>query len=248
MSRHRRSSRPLQRGVQPSRRRRGDGRDDRRLRVREHVTTERCSATKDRRRCARRGRSSSPRHPTRDFDGEDVIVAGDRCVVQWVYTWTNDDGTTSSLRGVDVLRVPRRQGRREVRVREGLTSVDATEVAPVALAVAHVLAPRCAGCRRRRPSRDGSSPARRAPSRRAGTTIPFGTTAPAPTNAPASITARCSTIEPVPISAPSCTVQHSRCARWPITTSSPTTVGVIGVVWRTAPSCTDVRAPTRITP
>jgi cation diffusion facilitator family transporter len=43
--------------------------------------------------------------PDARFDGEDVIVAGDRCVVQWVYTWTNDDGTTSSLRGVDVLRV-----------------------------------------------------------------------------------------------------------------------------------------------
>ena len=43
--------------------------------------------------------------PSAHFEGEDVIVAGDRCVVQWVYTWTNDDGTTSSLRGVDVLRV-----------------------------------------------------------------------------------------------------------------------------------------------
>jgi cation diffusion facilitator family transporter len=43
--------------------------------------------------------------PDARFDGEDVIVAGDRCTVQWVYTWTNDDGTPSSLRGVDVLRV-----------------------------------------------------------------------------------------------------------------------------------------------
>ncbi len=43
--------------------------------------------------------------PDAHFEGEDVIVAGDRCVVQWVYTWTNEDGTTSSLRGVDVLRV-----------------------------------------------------------------------------------------------------------------------------------------------
>jgi hypothetical protein len=25
--------------------------------------------------------------------------------VQWRYIWTNDDGSTSSLRGVDVLRV-----------------------------------------------------------------------------------------------------------------------------------------------
>ena len=43
--------------------------------------------------------------PDAHFDGDDVIVAGDRCVVQWTYTWTNDDGSTSSLRGVDVLRV-----------------------------------------------------------------------------------------------------------------------------------------------
>jgi ketosteroid isomerase-like protein len=43
--------------------------------------------------------------PDAHFDGEDVIVAGDRCVVQWKYTWTNDDGTTTSLRGVDVMRV-----------------------------------------------------------------------------------------------------------------------------------------------
>jgi cation diffusion facilitator family transporter len=43
--------------------------------------------------------------PTAHFDGEDVIATGDRCVVQWRYTWTNDDGTTSALRGVDVLRV-----------------------------------------------------------------------------------------------------------------------------------------------
>jgi cation diffusion facilitator family transporter len=43
--------------------------------------------------------------PHAHFEGEDVIVAGDRCVVQWVYTWKNDDGGTDSLRGVDVIRV-----------------------------------------------------------------------------------------------------------------------------------------------
>jgi cation diffusion facilitator family transporter len=43
--------------------------------------------------------------PDAHFDGEDVIVAGDRCVVQWVYTWTDDDGTKRALRGVDVIRV-----------------------------------------------------------------------------------------------------------------------------------------------
>ena len=43
--------------------------------------------------------------PTARFDAEDVITTGDRCVVQWRYTWTNDDGTTDSIRGVDVIRV-----------------------------------------------------------------------------------------------------------------------------------------------
>jgi ketosteroid isomerase-like protein len=43
--------------------------------------------------------------PDAHFDGEDVIVADDRCVVQWRYSWTDDDGSRSSLRGVDVLRV-----------------------------------------------------------------------------------------------------------------------------------------------
>jgi cation diffusion facilitator family transporter len=43
--------------------------------------------------------------PHAHFDGEDVIVAGDRCTVQWLYTWKNDDGSTGSLRGVDVIRV-----------------------------------------------------------------------------------------------------------------------------------------------
>ena len=48
------------------------------------------------------GQGSSP---TAHFDAEDVIATGDRCTVQWRYTWTNDDGSTSALRGVDVLRV-----------------------------------------------------------------------------------------------------------------------------------------------
>jgi cation diffusion facilitator family transporter len=43
--------------------------------------------------------------PGAHFDSEDVIVAGDRGVVQWTYTWTNDDGSASALRGVDVMRV-----------------------------------------------------------------------------------------------------------------------------------------------
>ena len=42
--------------------------------------------------------------PTARFDGEDVVVVGDRCVVQWRYTWT-EDGSARHLRGVDVLHV-----------------------------------------------------------------------------------------------------------------------------------------------
>ena len=43
--------------------------------------------------------------PTAHFDSEDVIATGDRCVVQWRFTWKNDDGTTGTVRGVDVIRV-----------------------------------------------------------------------------------------------------------------------------------------------
>jgi ketosteroid isomerase-like protein len=47
--------------------------------------------------------------PTAHFDAEDVIAAGDRCVVPWRFTWANDDGSTGLVRGVDVIRV--RDGR-----------------------------------------------------------------------------------------------------------------------------------------
>ena len=43
--------------------------------------------------------------PTAHFDSEDVIAVGDRCVVRWRFTWQNDDGSTGTVRGVDVLRV-----------------------------------------------------------------------------------------------------------------------------------------------
>jgi ketosteroid isomerase-like protein len=42
--------------------------------------------------------------PTAHFDAEDVVVAGDRCIVQWRYTWADDAGP-GAIRGVDVLRV-----------------------------------------------------------------------------------------------------------------------------------------------
>ena len=43
--------------------------------------------------------------PSAHFDSEDVIATGDRCVVQWRFPWKNDDGSTGTVRGVDVLRV-----------------------------------------------------------------------------------------------------------------------------------------------
>jgi ketosteroid isomerase-like protein len=43
--------------------------------------------------------------PTAHFDAEDVITTGDRCVVQWRFTWKSDDGTDGAVRGVDVIRV-----------------------------------------------------------------------------------------------------------------------------------------------
>jgi ketosteroid isomerase-like protein len=43
--------------------------------------------------------------PTAHFDAEDVIATADRCVVQWRFTWKNDDGTDGTVRGVDVIRV-----------------------------------------------------------------------------------------------------------------------------------------------
>ena len=47
--------------------------------------------------------------PTAHFDAEEVIVKGDKCVVRWRYSWTDDEGTASSVRGVDVITV--RDGR-----------------------------------------------------------------------------------------------------------------------------------------
>jgi len=43
--------------------------------------------------------------PTARFDAEEVIATGDRCVVRWIYTWTDDTGHEQHIHGVDVLRV-----------------------------------------------------------------------------------------------------------------------------------------------
>lgn len=48
---------------------------------------------------------------TRDpqFTEEESFVAGDRAVLRWRFTWTNEDGSPGHVRGVDVVRM--RQGR-----------------------------------------------------------------------------------------------------------------------------------------
>ena len=43
-------------------------------------------------------------NPDARFDAEEIIVAGDRCVVRWIYRKTRD-GKPWHLRGVDVLTV-----------------------------------------------------------------------------------------------------------------------------------------------
>jgi ketosteroid isomerase-like protein len=44
------------------------------------------------------------RSPQARFETEELIVAGDRCVVRWVYSWVRD-GNAGHVRGVDVFRM-----------------------------------------------------------------------------------------------------------------------------------------------
>jgi ketosteroid isomerase-like protein len=39
------------------------------------------------------------------FDAEELIVAGDRATVRWRYWWREADGTSGTVRGVDIFRV-----------------------------------------------------------------------------------------------------------------------------------------------
>ena len=39
------------------------------------------------------------------FTDEDAFLSGDRALVRWRFTWTNDDGSEGHVRGVDVLRL-----------------------------------------------------------------------------------------------------------------------------------------------
>lgn len=44
------------------------------------------------------------RSPQAHFDTEEMIAAGDRCIVRWRYSWVRD-GAPGHVRGVDVFRV-----------------------------------------------------------------------------------------------------------------------------------------------
>src|SRR5512141_2379449 len=39
------------------------------------------------------------------FEIEEVFVCGDRCVMRWVYRWTDPAGESGAIRGVDVHRL-----------------------------------------------------------------------------------------------------------------------------------------------
>lgn len=43
--------------------------------------------------------------PKTHFQTEEVFSVGERCVVRWVYRWTNAAGESGHVRGVDVFRV-----------------------------------------------------------------------------------------------------------------------------------------------
>jgi ketosteroid isomerase-like protein len=55
--------------------------------------------------------------PGANFQSEEMFAHGDRCVVRWRYEWTNTDGQSGHIRGVDVLRV------REGKVEEKLSYI-----------------------------------------------------------------------------------------------------------------------------
>jgi ketosteroid isomerase-like protein len=44
------------------------------------------------------------RSPEARFETEEVVTAGDRCVVRWVYHWVRE-GVAGHVRGVDLFRV-----------------------------------------------------------------------------------------------------------------------------------------------
>ena len=42
--------------------------------------------------------------PGMEFTEEESFVSGDRAVVRWSYSWTDDQGAPGHIRGVDVIR------------------------------------------------------------------------------------------------------------------------------------------------
>ena len=97
-----RSRRTLQQRLQRSRHRRHDGVHDRKNFVFESTSPH----AGERHESAAAIRSAwehlPAASPSAHFDAEEV-VAGDRCVVRWRYTWTENGG--GYVRGVDVLTV-----------------------------------------------------------------------------------------------------------------------------------------------
>lgn len=55
--------------------------------------------------------------PSAAFETEEMFACGDRCIVRWIYRWTDDDGRQGHIRGVDLFRV------REGKVAEKLSYV-----------------------------------------------------------------------------------------------------------------------------
>ena len=43
--------------------------------------------------------------PSARFETEDMFAADDRCTVRWIYNWTDAEGKSGHVRGVDVFRV-----------------------------------------------------------------------------------------------------------------------------------------------
>lgn len=43
--------------------------------------------------------------PSAYFANEETIIQGSRCTVRWRFEWTNADGTTGHVRGIDLFRV-----------------------------------------------------------------------------------------------------------------------------------------------
>ena len=43
--------------------------------------------------------------PNARFESEDIFAGGDRCAVRWIYNWTDAEGKSGHVRGVDVFRV-----------------------------------------------------------------------------------------------------------------------------------------------